>query len=129
VRPGVGVFLLLVATTGCGASEPMRPPAPAQAARTAPPQRLPAEDPAPRFIPTTIAGDGEASVTACIEVLFFSECVNFTVKREIEGPGGSHDAPRFGDQPFDADRPRAAGVGFGDLVDLTAWTEYCNAFA
>jgi hypothetical protein len=72
---------------------------------------------------------GEASVTACIEVLFFSECVEFTVKREIAGPGGSHDAPRFADQRDGVDRPHAAGAGFEDLVDLTAWTEYCNAFA
>ena len=75
---------------------------------------------------------GKAKVNACIEVLFFNECVGFEIEHSIPGPGGSHNAPMEIAEPMllAADfRDRPAHLTFTDLVSPTEWADYCAAFA
>ena len=75
---------------------------------------------------------GKAKVNACIEILFFNECVGFEIEHSIPGPGGSSDSPMQIAEParFAADvRARPVHLTFTDLVSPTEWADYCAAFA
>jgi hypothetical protein len=52
---------------------------------------------------------GQATLSVCVEILFFSKCVSLSVERRFAGPGGD--------------------PTFEQLVDADAWEEYCLAFA
>lgn len=76
---------------------------------------------------------GSAKVKACIDVLFFNECVGFDVKYTIAGSGtDAHNAPDAGNRP----RLQAANAwdrsgqqSFTDLVSRADWDAYCAAYA
>jgi hypothetical protein len=61
--------------------------------------------------------EGEASMTVCVEILFFSKTVTLTVRRRIN----------FSEMGF-ADRPPRR-ILFKDLMTQDEWNQYCEAFA
>lgn len=75
---------------------------------------------------------GKAKVNACIEVLFFNECVGFDIEHSIPGPGSNNDRPmEVADSAFLAAdfQNRPVHLTFTDLVSLTEWADYCATFA
>jgi hypothetical protein len=69
---------------------------------------------------------GRATLSVCVEVLFFSQCVDLTVERTFAGA-----APTAG-LPLELQflgTPAASQPTFADTVELPDWEDYWRAFA